>query len=67
MLKIVKPDRTIDKILGVVFGKVNMGADKKLFEYVELDENFRKLAMMGIGTETKKRCKSWINNGLLLT
>ena len=47
-------DRTIDKILGVVFGKVNMGADKKLFEYVELDENFRKLAMMGIGTETKK-------------
>ena len=49
-----EPDRTIDKILGVVFGKVNMGADKKLFEYVELDENFRKLAMMGIGTETKK-------------
>ena len=33
-------DRTIDKILGVVFGKANMGADKKLFEYVELDENF---------------------------
>ncbi len=31
-----EPDRTIDKILGVVFGKVNMGADKKLFEYVEL-------------------------------
>ena len=50
-------DRTIDKILGVVFGKVNMGADKKLFEYVELDENFRKLAMMGIGTETKKGAK----------
>ena len=49
-----EPDRTIDKILGVVFSKVNMGADKKLFEYVELDENFRKLAMMGIGTETKK-------------
>ena len=49
-----EPDRTIDKILGVVFGKVNMGVDKKLFEYVELDENFRKLAMMGIGTETKK-------------
>mgnify|MGYP001434731562 CR=1 FL=1 len=47
-------DRTIDKILGVVFGKVNMGADKKLFEYVELDENFRKLAMKGMGTETKK-------------
>ena len=52
-----EPDRTIDKILGVVFGKVNMGADKKLFEYVELDENFRKLAMMGIGTETKKGAK----------
>jgi len=52
-----EPDRTIDKILGVVFGKVNMGADKKLFEYVELDENFRKLAMMGIGTETKKGVK----------
>ena len=50
-------DRTIDKILGVVFGKVNMGADKKLFEYVELDENFRKLAVMGIGTETKKGAK----------
>ena len=47
-------DRTIDKILGVVFGKVNMGADKKLFEYVELDENFRKLAMKGMGTETKR-------------
>ena len=31
-------DRTIDKILGVVFGKGNMGADKKLFEYIELDE-----------------------------
>ena len=52
-----EPDRTIDKILGVVFGKVNMGADKKLFEYVELDENFRKLAMMGNGTETKKGAK----------
>ena len=52
-----EPDRTIDKILGVVFGKVNMGADKKLFEYVELDENFRKLAVMGIGTETKKGAK----------
>ena len=26
-------------------------------EYVELDENFRKLAMMGIGTETKKGAK----------
>ena len=38
-----KADRTIDKILGVVFGKVNMGADKKLFEYVELDENFRSI------------------------
>ena len=50
-------DRTIDKILGVVFSKVNMGADKKLFEYVELDENFRKLAVMGIGTETKKGAK----------
>lgn len=49
-----EPDRTIDKILGVVFGKVNMGADKKLFEYVELDENFRKLAMKGMGTETKR-------------
>ena len=50
-------DRTIDKILGVVFGKVNMGADKKLFEYVELDENFRKLAVKGMGTESKKRAK----------
>ena len=52
-----EPDRTIDKILGVVFGKVNMGADKKLFEYVELDENFRKLAMKGMGTETKRDAK----------
>ena len=34
-----------------------MGADKKLFEYVELDENFRKLAMMGMGTETKRDAK----------
>ena len=47
-------DRTIDKILGVVFGKVNMGGDKKMFEKVEIDENYRKLAMKGIGTETKK-------------
>ena len=36
-------DRTIDKILGVVFGKVNMGADKKMFEYVELDEDMAAL------------------------
>ena len=36
-------DRTIDKILGVVFGKVNMGADKKMFEYVELDENVKEI------------------------
>ena len=55
-----EPDRTIDKILGVVFGKVNMGADKKLFEYVELDENFRKLAMKGMGTETKRDAKRYI-------
>ena len=34
-----------------------MGADKKLFEYVELDENFRKLAMKGMGTETKRDAK----------
>ena len=37
-----EPDRTIDKILGVVFGKVNMGGDKKLFEYVSKNEELDK-------------------------
>ena len=33
-------------------------ADEKIrYEEIELDENFRKLAMMGIGTETKRGAK----------
>ena len=38
-------------------------ATLKMGEEVELDENYRKLAMMGIGTETKKpRDESWFEN-----
>ena len=37
-------------------------ATLKMGEEVELDENYRKLAMMGIGTETKKVAKVGLKN-----